>query len=100
MKPGHAAALALLFWYQMIPPTRGTPAEILYNAPLSQWEVGNQWETEAECENDIPSARDAEEMIKQCTNSDCAVAVKRFAKARCLFYEDPRLKGNPSSPAN
>jgi hypothetical protein len=93
MKPRRVTVLALLFWYQMIPPTRGTPAEILYHAPLSQWEVGNQWETKDECADAIPADKDVEELVKQCSNVDCAVAVRRFAKARCVLYDDPRLKG-------
>jgi hypothetical protein len=53
MNPRHAAALALVVWYLMMPPRRGAPAEILYHAPLSKWEVGEQYDSKVECEDSL-----------------------------------------------
>ncbi len=91
----HAAALALVGWYLMIPPTRGTPAEILYYASLSEWEIGQVWDSKAECENTLKEiTKDAQHDSDQYTNGDCAVTVGQFANGRCMASDDSRLKNN------
>src|ERR1700675_3996937 len=92
MKPLHAAALALVGWYLMVPPVRGAPGEILEHAPLSQWDVYNQYDSKAECENSILSDRDIQENMKQCSNGDCAINVALPGYGRCIAANDPRLK--------
>ena len=51
MKPHHAATLALLGWYLMIAPH---PGGILkpydFNAPLSQWQQSESYDSKADCE--------------------------------------------------
>jgi len=42
MKPRHAAALALVGWYLMMPPWRPT---VDVSAPLSRWAPFNGWTT-------------------------------------------------------
>ena len=37
MKPRHAAVLALVGWYLMLPPF--SAKDVLYNTPLSRWEA-------------------------------------------------------------
>ena len=97
----HAAALALVGWYLMIPPTRGAPAEILYHAPLSEWEVGQVWHSKAECENTLKEiTRDAQHDSDQCTNGDCAVTVGQFANGRCMASDDPQLKNNAAAKSS
>src|ERR1700719_4424993 len=92
----HAAALALVVWYLMEPPTRGAPVEILNDAPLSQWEFEDQYDSKAECEQAIPSDKEVDEMMKQCSNGDCAVTVGRLMNGRCVASDDPRLKEKKS----
>ena len=94
MRFRHAASLALVVWYLMIPPTRGAPAEILDDAPLSQWDVDGQFDSKVECENKIPSDKDTEERIKQCSVGSCAVTVMLLSDGRCMASDDPRLKNN------
>jgi hypothetical protein len=96
MKLPHAAALALVGWYLMVPPVRGAPGEILEHAPLSQWDVDSQYSSKAECENSIPSDKDIQERVKQCTNGDCAINVALSGYGRCIAANDPRLKNNAS----
>jgi hypothetical protein len=95
MKPRHAAALALVVWYMMVPPVRGAPGEILGHAPLSQWEVYSWYDSRAECEKSIPSDRDIQENMKQCSNGDCAINTALPGYGRCIAGNDPRLKPKP-----
>jgi len=99
MKARHAAALALVVWLLMEPPTRGGPPEILNDAPLSQWWVEDQYDSKAECEKAIPSDKEVDEMMKQCSNGECAVNVGRIMNAECVADDDPRLKEKKSSKA-
>jgi hypothetical protein len=97
MKPRHAAALALVGWYLMIPPVRGAPGEILEQAPLSEWEFSNQYDSKAECENFVKESNEhIQETLKQCSNGDCAINVTRPIFGRCIAANDPRLKNNTS----
>ena len=94
MKFRQAAALALVVWLMMIPPTRGAPAAVLYHAPLSQWEVNHQYHSKAECENAIPSDKDVEEIMKQCFLGSCVVREGQLANGSCMASDDPQLKDN------
>ena len=49
MKPRHAAALALVGWYLMMPPMTCRPS-IQINTPLSHWEISSSYDTADECE--------------------------------------------------
>lgn len=51
MKPCHAAALALVSWYLMLPPV-ASDGRIQKDAPLSQWYIFSNFETKAECEKE------------------------------------------------
>jgi hypothetical protein len=55
MKPRHAAALALVGWYLMVPPPMdGNPQTPDLSAPLSKWQRDpalSGTKTQAECEN-------------------------------------------------
>jgi hypothetical protein len=91
----HAAALALAGWYLMVPPTRGHPAEILLHAPLSRWEVGEDHDTKAECENSLrESIKNMQHDANACEVGSCAVTVVEYAHGRCMASDDPRLKNN------
>jgi hypothetical protein len=96
MKPRHAAALALVGWYLMVPPTtRGGPAEILFHAPLSKWEVGEENDTKAECASSLrESIKNMQQDANACEVGSCAVMVVEYAHGRCMASDDPRLKNN------
>jgi hypothetical protein len=52
MKPPHAAALALVGWYLMVPPFQGTSPEnarVNANAPLNQWQKWAGFDSAKEC---------------------------------------------------
>ncbi|MGA6971073.1 MAG: hypothetical protein WBY93_05540 [Candidatus Binatus sp.] len=56
MKPRHAAALALVGWYLMVPPpgpprsTGANTAPPNHNAPLDQWTIRNSYDSAQACE--------------------------------------------------
>ena len=100
MMPRHAAALALVGWYLMVPPVRGAPGEILEHAPPSQWDFYEQYDTKAECEKAIPSDKEIQENMKQCSNGDCAINTALPGLGRCFAENDPRLKEKKSGKGN
>ncbi|MHB8381862.1 MAG: hypothetical protein ACYDC3_05925 [Candidatus Binataceae bacterium] len=101
MKLRHAAALALVGWYLMLPPLKvegpasnpNTPVEADTGVPLAQWHVistGEPFETKAECEAypahlikllHDPNKPGAEHALKYWLN-----------KSQCFATDDPRLK--------
>jgi hypothetical protein len=86
-------------WYLMLPPVQGAPAQILDHAPLSEWDIASQYDTKAECEKAIPSHKDIQESVNQCSNGGCATNRARPGYGRCIAADDPRLKGKKSGKA-
>ena len=97
MKPRHAAALALVGWYLMVPPLTpgGGPHEVLFHAPLSKWEVGEGHDTKAGCEDSLrESIKNMDRDANACAVGSCAVMVVEYAHGHCMASDDPRLKNN------
>jgi hypothetical protein len=75
MNTRHAAALALMGWYLMVPPVHqersGEPLHLDSNAPISRWEVDelapSGYDTVAKCDQDLDHLRDHAE--KRADNS-------------------------------
>ena len=65
MKPHHAAALALVGWYLMLPPVT-SDGRIQKDAPLSRWYIFSNFETKEECEK----ARQVSSGLTICVASD------------------------------
>ena len=85
MKLHHAAALALVGWYLMAPPTRRIRDEAVFDddQPLSQWKQIGTYDTAKECTARIDYMQTlplAEEI--------------GAAFVRCIASDDPRLKSN------
>ena len=55
MKPLHAAALAIVVWYLMIPPI-GADNKIDPHAPLSKWRKGVSFQSQKECDDSLKDA--------------------------------------------
>ena len=83
MKPRHAAALALVGWYLMMPPlgSDGRPDD---SAPLPQWKIRGSFDTAAGCADALAEqlGRDFPEMVRQAIHA-----------SRCVSIDDPRLEG-------
>jgi hypothetical protein len=114
-KLAHAAALALVGWYLMLPPIVQGPVtnpkcqqgfQTKASLPLSDWAVDGAFDTAKECEaarrqSQDESARDPIEdrLAREGLSEDqlsnlCAhlVHVEQLAQATCISTDDPRLK--------
>ena len=50
MNPHHAAALALVGWYLMMPPVNPNNMRVNTDAPISDWEIRNSFDSASQCE--------------------------------------------------
>jgi len=78
MKPRHAAALALVDWYLMIPPLNEHSYRPQPDLPLSEWWQHQSFDSAQECES--------------ACNSDSLPDRMRANNAKCIATDDPRLK--------
>ncbi len=93
----HLAALSLIAWYLMVPPTVPGTHEINQSAPLSQWTIRRSFPREAGC----LSARDRVRQIGQNrmateTRGRSGAGHLRWCvdcHAECVATDDPRIKG-------
>src|SRR5882724_6408228 len=96
MKPRHAAALALVGWYLMIPPLTNRTGPIEREAPLVKWETWTSFDTAAECQARIETLTGA--AIGRLKAQTAAAATPqrimdlRLLSAQCVANDDPRLK--------
>jgi hypothetical protein len=80
MKSHHAAALALVGWYLMVP----APDHIM--APVERWAHVDSFDTASEC-------REAALNYQQRESSSTDPATKKAARIwECIATDDPRLK--------
>ncbi len=91
MKPRHAAALALVGWYLMLPPAKAADKSVPdLGAPLSRWHVDSAWDYALACDNELRALR--ERTIQE---HSLLKSLIPFAMAgQCVATDDPRLKGN------
>jgi hypothetical protein len=87
MKPRHAATLALVGWYLMIPPRTGAGDRQTFDdrAPLSHWFVFSAHDAAHECEGAKFLNREAHKQ-----SSDPMKAA--MDSAQCIATYDPRLE--------
>jgi hypothetical protein len=96
MKLRHAAALALLGWYLMLPPR--IVDRFYPDAPLSQWKRFGQTEyaNKEQCEAERESLRDrvkdvdAEKLPPE--RYTARTMVRGLNAVQCIASDDPRLK--------
>lgn len=91
MRPRHAAALALVGWYLMVP--LSSPRD-----PISQWYQVHSFDTAAQCNAVLEWEMTddyAKQSIKAGQNPEhVKVYVQALQNAKCISTDDPRLKGN------
>ena len=93
MKIHHAAALALVGWYLMMPPfvNRSNGLTVADpKAPLPQWSTFGSSDSAAECEQQRIYNIDRSKGLPQ-TPANVAVA-DQMLHAACIASDDPRLK--------
>lgn len=96
----HAAALALVGWYLMVPPAIPNSHEVNKSAPVSQWTIRRTFPLDAGCENAKYHLRTqalAAQANKDATGRRGRMDPDLFCilcNAACVSTDDPRLKGN------
>jgi hypothetical protein len=93
MKPRHAAALALVGWYLMLPPTHLSNGHLVGDTktPFSDWTTLGSFDTAHEC---------AKYQMKLIHSAKGQVYVRPFTYelpidpvySQCVASDDPRLK--------
>ena len=83
----HAAALAIVGWYMMMPPTGRDYPMGNVDAPLTQWKKrATVYRDQDECEHVL-------DRIRRNTNAkNKQTAVRYYKQAQCVSADDPRLK--------
>jgi hypothetical protein len=85
MRPCHAAALALVGWYLMIPPV-DRDEHVHPDAPLSSWFLDQSYDTAAACEKEKRADMNKVKDVK-----DPWVRFAAYSE-KCIATDDPRLK--------
>jgi hypothetical protein len=100
MSVRHAAALAIVGWYLMVPPAIPGTAQVDQSAPLSQWKIRRTFPHNQGCETAKARLHDA--ALAAQTQND-AMNPRRggipalhciLCQAQCVAEDDPRLKSN------
>jgi hypothetical protein len=103
MKHRHAAALAIVAWYLMIPPINAHN-KVDAHAPMSKWKRGVSFDSEKECDESLKDAianpmtdaeyRAAEKATLKAKMHPLSQSEmkKRTAESVCVSANDPRLK--------
>lgn len=97
----HAAALALIGWYLMLPPFKNGAVDP--NAPLSEWQIAERHDSIAPCQWQADHWPEQAKRFAQklSTNQSPGEATNRMANtvvaemaqhAQCIATDDPRLK--------
>ena len=91
MNPRHAASVALVGWYLMMPPvSRGSSGKLPsdLSRPLSEWAPVEDFDTEADCIKEIDRMHQVD--------VDWARSHHRYmldlSQPQCIASDDPRLK--------
>jgi hypothetical protein len=93
MKPRHAAGLALVGWYLMIPPVVSGGGTIYADrsVPFSKWTIQGTYDTVQRCETMKTQEIDA---AKQKQGEAESYALEASYYSECIEADDPRLKSN------
>jgi hypothetical protein len=105
----HAAAIALLGWYLMVPPAQAllshTDDELAaaqkhdswgtfpeFNLPIAKWDIYESYDSANRCKKDIDiNARGGDRYLKKHTDLWVEYDHYRWLVAKCISSDDPRL---------
>ena len=96
----HAAALALVGWYLMVPPIgndweTGRGVFVHWSAPISGWMTVSVYDSATECSK--AQAGLYEDFMKThhfASETEKAIVSQAYANGKCIATDDPRLKPN------
>jgi hypothetical protein len=86
MKPRHAAALALIGWYLMLPPVDRNN-RVLDNLPIGKWDAVDSYDVASDCRD---ANLDFFRRVKDLPYTNWQRA--RVLSMQCIATDDPRLK--------
>ena len=96
----HAATLALVSWYLMVPPAISN-TEVNHGAALPNWEIISSFDSAEACHAMIlylqrtpPKAVPEEEATKPPLGKHYNPTIAQLRDAQCVASDDPRLKRN------
>jgi len=96
MKVRHAAMLALIGWYLIIPPLVDTPYKIDTEAPLANWKIYQTFDTSKECDKSLAAAKAKYEPTASAPLGTIKKGSRAFALqmtfAECISSSNPSLK--------
>ncbi len=90
----HAAELALVGWYLVIPPKLGVNSKdqiYVEPAPFSRWQISESFDTAKECQE---AARALAQPVQSAAEAGQRQSLEdfRLVYAKCIASDDPRLK--------
>jgi hypothetical protein len=95
MKVQHAATLALIGWYLMIPPLVDAPYKIDTEAPLATWKVYQTFDTADECNKSLTAVKAKYEHTASAPLGTIEKGSRAFALqmtfAQCVSSSNPNL---------
>ena len=97
MNPRHAAALTLVVWYLMIPPSGDLASDLATGLePLWQWFQIGSFDSEDACQQGrhLMISRFMADLQKDPSNTEDFHSFDAFYYSQCVASDDPRLKGN------
>ena len=97
VKTCHAAALALVGWYLMVPPPvphSSVPVDL--DAPLSKWRFFSSHDSAAQCEQGLVAFYKLAktELAANPADERDRIQFYQLENSQCIASDDPRLKGN------
>jgi len=84
-----AAALALLGWYLLVPPST-LPPSVAYKEPLRKWQMVRGFDTADDCEEFLSTFY--EQSREKQSLDMLEPAYRDYMFAKCVASDDPRLK--------
>ncbi len=95
MKIHHAAALASVGWYLILPPLMNAPSKIDTEAPVKSWKVSEQFNTAEECRKSLSAAQSKYKDTAKAPIGSIKKGTRAFALqivfGRCISSDDPNL---------
>jgi hypothetical protein len=96
MKPRHAAALALVGWYLLLPPLANAPYKVDTEAPLTSWKVSQTFDTREECDKSLLAEKAKYSHTATAPIGTIKKGSRAFALqmtfAQCVSSDNPLLK--------
>jgi hypothetical protein len=90
----HAAALALVGWYLMVPPMDVTTHKMNPDAPLHEWNTFDSYDHAAQCRSGRAEILAWWTDHKSSDERARTATLEALKYSQCIATEDPRLKGN------